>query len=230
MKSFSVIIGLRALAIVIFLFLISCRPTDITGFYQLKKLPKTYIRLKSDSTFGFALIRPNPYLHPFDHPEQDYFVTRGNWTLKNNTLIMNSFAERDSVIAPTVISNIRYDSIPGALRSCRMPPDSVSLFAFRDIYDDPVKILYGKFPDGTRQSMLHRSMEEFTWSPEQSDTVEFHFFGYKPYTFIRPDKEKRMVNIRLYPGIKGGVFKDQRFKLNKNVIRNKKVIFRKATR
>jgi hypothetical protein len=209
------------------LSLISCRPADVTGSYHLKTLPKTFIKLKRDSTFEFALIRPNPYKHPFDHPEDDYFITRGSWTFKKRTLIMNSFHDRDSVIAPQVLSNETYDSIPGILRNCRQPSDSNSIFVFQDLYGDLVKILYAKFPDGTNQSALHQSLDFFSWHPDQSDTVEFHFYGYKPYTFIRTDKVKRAVAIRLYPAVKGDVFKDHHFKLTRNAIRNKKIVFRK---
>jgi hypothetical protein len=63
------------------LFFSSCKVTekDIIGFYTLDGFPKTTLKINSDKTFEFSKNNSNPYLHPFDHPDEYYSDTKGTW-------------------------------------------------------------------------------------------------------------------------------------------------------
>ena len=218
----------RLLVTLIGLALVCCKPQILVGVYQLKYYPKTSINLKEDSTFEFVKINRNPYLHPFDHPDEDYFITRGTWKVNERQLILNSDHVPDSLFTPEVMSSEIINDPSDSIRKC-------SIFTFYDIFDDTVNVLYAKFPNGSALYRLHRSMEFVEWPIEpgpfdqftHSDTIEFHFYGYAPYTFIRDDKVSRNVKIRLRPKIKGQVFADQELRISRHAIRNGRMIFRK---
>lgn len=220
--------------------LVSCRPTDYVGHYELRHFPKTSIKLTNDGTFVFTKINPNPYLHPFDHPEDNYFVTSGTWTVTKNTLTLNSNKAPTTTKDPEVIESkvlTKVDSFKNG--HGQQHPSSYTTFTFYDIFGDTVNILYAQFPDSSSIAQLHSSMKylklptadrERDYDFHMSDTIEFHFYGYKPYQFIRPDREGRAIKIQLYPEERSAVFENRHFIINRKRIKDHKIRFDKKKR
>lgn len=210
--------------------LISCKSTNPIGRYELRHFPKTYIDLKEDGTFEFVRINPNPYLHPFDHPEENYFLTKGNWIRKSGTLILQSFEDLGSTPQPEVIEMKGLSTKIDTLTNIDGEREiwSYSSFTFFDIFNDTVNILYAKAPDGRSLSVLHRSMKYLTWPTKFSDTLEFHFYGYNPYTFIRNSKDRKVVKIKLYPEYRTNVFENRVLEMKSRKIKYKGIKFDKV--
>lgn len=218
------------LIIIILVGLVSCRTTEITGRYELQHFPKTSIELKDDGTFEFTKINPNPYLHSFDHPEDYYFITTGTWSIKKHNLILNSSQDSLTLKTPDVMDSkedlTKVDTAKNIFGEM-WTPRSYSTFTFHDIFGDTVNVLSGKSPDISEIFRLHRSMKSLYWSTVWSDTLEFHFYGYRPYQFIRTDKVRKIVNVRLYPARQGGVFSSRQFVMKRNRIKDHKIRFDK---
>lgn len=226
------------LIIFIILGFVSCKPTDFVGRYELRHFPKTSIELRNDGTFEFIKINPNPYLHPFDHQEDNYFVTEGKWTVTGNRLVLNSYEEPTIVKKPEIIESRRVMTEVDSTMNIfgRLQPESFMTFTFFDIFGDTVDILYGQFPDSSSIARLHRSMRFIQWPTIQregdeafhsSDTIEFHFYGYSPYQFIRTDRDRRNVHVRLYPEKRGGVFVNRQFVIKRKRIKDGRIRFDK---
>lgn len=218
--------------------LVSCKPTDFIGRYELRHFPKTSIDLKRDGTFEFVKINPNPYLHPFDHPDDNYFITNGTWTVEKNRLTLNSDKSPTTIKEPEIIESNKVLTKTDSAKNVfgRLQPLSFSTYTFYDIYGDTVNILYGQFPDSSGISLLHRSMKFLEWPTVEregdymfhlSDTIEFHFYGYNPYQFIRTDRDRRTVKVRLYPERKGGVFENRQFTITRRRIKDQGIRFDK---
>jgi hypothetical protein len=226
------------LIIFIILGFVSCKPTDFVGRYELKHFPKTSTELKNDGTFEFIKITPNPYLHPFDHPEDNYFTTAGRWIVTDNQLILNSYKGPTVVQKPEIIKSRKVMTEIDSTMNIfgRLQPESFMTFTFYDIFGDTVNILYGQFPDSSSIARLHGSMRFLQWPTVQKegdeafhlrDTIEFHFYGYRPYQFIRTDRERRSVHVRLYPEKRGGLFDDKLFVIKRKRIKDGRIAFDK---
>ena len=222
---------IRLLTIIVISGLISCKTTDFIGRYELRHFPKTSIELKSDGTFEFTKINPNPYLHSFEHPEDYYFITTGTWTKNQRRLILNS--SKDTLISkePEILDSkedlTKVDTTENLFGEM-WAPRSYSTFTFFDMFGDTVNVLNGKSTDNTEIFRLHRSMKSLYWSTNWSDTLEFHFYGYRPYQFVRTDKVRRIFTIKLYPDRQGGIFIDRQFIIKRNRIKDGKIKFEKT--
>jgi hypothetical protein len=185
--------------------LISCKITekDITGLYRLDNFPKTMIQINVDKTFEFVKDNRNPYLHPFDHPEENYFITKGTWTeIEDKKIELTS--TRDTLIYPLV--NIKKQK----------PRDSSnSYFTFYDLYGDSVRILYVQLADNSIVAAMHRSMPCFHEDIRKQDTFEFHFYGYRSWTFISGEKENADYSITLSPEFKPRYFDKTEFRVKR---------------
>jgi len=222
----------------LFTALVSCRPTDYVGLYELRHFTKTSIELKNDGRFEFTKINPNPYLHPFDHPEDNYFMTNGTWMVNKNKLTLNSSKEPTTTKDPEIIDSTKVlTKVDSSINIYgRKQLESYTTFTFYDIFGDTVNILFGQFPDRSSIARQHRSMRylqlptvdrEGDYEFHMSDTIEFHFYGYKPYQFIRTDRERREIKIRLYPEKRSGVFENQPFIISRKRIKDHRIRFDK---
>lgn len=211
--------------------LASCKTTDFIGRYELEHFPKTSIELKSDKTFEFTKINPNPYLHSLEHSEDYYFITTGTWTINKKRLTLNS--SKDSLITkePEILESkedlTRVDTTKNLFGEM-WAPRSYSTFTFYDMFGDTVNVLNGKSPDNTEIFRLHGSMNSLYWSSIWSDTLEFHFYGYRPYQFVRTDKIRRIYKVKLYPDRLGSIFTDRVLVISRNRIKDGKIKLKKA--
>jgi hypothetical protein len=188
------------------LFVSSCKVTekDIVGFYQLDRFPKTTLKINADKTFEFSKSNRNPYLHPFDHSDEYYSDTKGTWqSIDKNTISLTS--QSDTLIYPLA-----------SLQTFPARDKEYSNFTFYDKYRDTVKILYVQYSDGSSVAVLHHSMDYFTEDMAKRDTLEFHFYGYRPYTFISGQKKNQDYSITLIPSFQPNFFRGTEFKIKRH--------------
>lgn len=188
------------------LVLYSCKVTekDIIGHYKLDKFPKTTLTINPDKTFDFSKNNRNPYLHPFDHPDEYYADTKGIWQkVDNRTITLTS--RGDTLIYPLV-----------SLQTYPARDNKWSYFTFYDTYGDTVKVLYVQYNDSSISAAMHRSMDYFTEDMTKRDTLEFHFYGYRPYTFISGQKTNQDYRIILKPSFQPNFFQATEFRMKRN--------------
>lgn len=193
------------LTILIFI-IASCKVTekDIAGSYQLDRFPKTTLIIDTDKTFEFSKNNPNPYLHPFDHPDQFFSVTKGSWKTIGKKIISLT-SQMDTVIYPLV-----------TIQATQARNNEWSYFTFYDTFGDTVKVLYVQFTDSSISAAMHRSMDYYTEDISKRDTLEFHFYGYRPYTFISGKKINQDYAITLKPAFQPNFFIETEFKVKRN--------------
>jgi hypothetical protein len=183
----------------------SCKVTekDMIGLYKLDRFPKTTLKINSDKTFEFSKNNRNPYLHPFDHPEEYYANTKGIWqTVDKKTISLTS--QTDTLIYPLV-----------SLQTYPARDKNWSNFTFYDTYGDTVKILYVQYIDSSISAAMHRSMDYFTEDLTKRDTLEFHFYGYRPYTLISGQKVNQDYKITLKPSFQPNFFEGTEFRIKR---------------
>lgn len=195
-----------AFILTLFILIVSsCKVTekDIIGSYQLDKFPKTTLKINSDNTFEFSKNNRNPYLHPFDHPDEYYADTKGTWqTIDKKTISLTS--QSDTLIYPLV-----------SLQTNPAREVKWSNFTFYDRYGDTVKILYVQYTDSSISAAMHRSMDYFTEDLTKRDTLEFHFYGYRPYIFIAGQKTNQDYSITLKPSFQPNFFRGTEFRIKR---------------
>jgi hypothetical protein len=183
--------------------MMTCQPIkrSIVGSYSLKGVPTTQIQLKADSTFEFINIHYNPYLHPFDHPDENFLATSGKWSIRlPNQLILQS--------GPNYKAH-QYS----ALEEKAIPGEKSSRFVFQDVNGDTVKILYVKLPNNSITARIHGTMPSYKENLSQGDTLEFHFYGYKPWVFVSHNKQNMAYKVALRPEYKPNLFDKSRFRI-----------------
>lgn len=207
MNNRSILTGVKVLSCLLAYSLIqfSCKikEKEIAGFYRLKRAPKTTLKINSDKTFELTRINRNPYLHPFDHPEEYFLITKGHWLrVDKNTVSLTS--RRDTLIYP--------------LEEVQIGPaanHSMSDFTFYDKYCDTVKILYVQYTDSTITTAFHRSLSGYSVDLSKRDTLEFHFYGYRPYTFVSDKRKNHNYSILLKPAFQPSFFNGHKFKIKR---------------
>ena len=181
----------------------SCKVTekDIIGMYKLDEFPKTTLKLNSDKTFEFSKNNRNPYLHPFDH-ENEYFAdTKGTWqTIDKRTISLTS--QSDTLVYPLA----SFQTFPARDKQ-------FSNFTFYDKYSDTIKILYVQYSNGSSVAAFHSSMDYFTEDMTKRDTLQFHFYGYRPYTLISGQKTNQDYKITLNPYFQPNFFRGTEFRI-----------------
>ena len=185
---------------------ISCKVTekDIPGLYKLDRFPKTTLKLNADKTFDFAKNNPNPYLHPFDHSDEYFSITKGTWKITDNQVISLT-SQRDTLVYPLV-----------KVLASPARDKNWSYFAFYDTYGDTVKILYVQYTDSSIKAALHRSMGYCMEDLTKRDTLEFHFYGYRPFTFISGQKMNHDYAFTIKPAFQPNFFVATEFRLKHN--------------
>lgn len=199
----------RTAFIAILLFVSSCKLTekDILGVYKLEGFPKTTLKINADKTFEFSKNKRNPYLHPFDHPDQYYYDTKGSWqTISKKVISLTS--QTDTIVYPLV-----------QIKTSPAKDSGFSNITFYDKYGDTVRILYVQLSDSSTVGRLHGTMPCFSKDLTASDTFEFHFYGYRPYIFISGRKINQDYDITLKPEFQPGFFGGSPF-----AIKRKKII------
>jgi len=199
----------KHLVLLLVLFVTSCKITrdDMVGTFVYKKTPTIRLRTFKDSTFEFIKITKNPYLHPFEHPDEYFLITAGYWKYNSSKdLILNSEA------------NFRY-TYKSPRVTARPPADSKdSHFVFNDLYRNRVNIVYVELEDKSIVMIFHQSMKDFSFDLSKSDTLKFYFYGYPPYTFINDKKPPSNYEITLFPNLNPNYFNKRKFKIHKNKI------------
>ncbi|MBK6825883.1 MAG: hypothetical protein IPG86_02930 [Chitinophagaceae bacterium] len=183
----------------------SCKVTenDIIGSYQLDRSPKTTLKINSDKTFEFSKNNRNPYLHPFDHPDEYFADTKGTWqAVGKKTIALTS--QRDTLTYP-LVSVVKQ---PARDNKC-------SHFTFYDKYGDTVKVLYVQYTDSSISAKMHRSMDYFTQDLTKRDTLEFHFYGYRPYVFIGGQNTNQDYIVTLKPSFQPNFFRGTEFRIKR---------------
>ena len=143
----------------------------MAGTYRLSPDSQTRLTLHSDKTFEFVknFNSPGPVFFP-DSTELN-FRTIGKWQLVEKKLVLNS-------------DNITNETFTLQAKDSVTSNTDITSFSFWDKYGEPVPIRLIRFP--LNRTKLHKSnvisffAEDFT----ASDTLEFHFYGYKPYRWI----------------------------------------------
>jgi hypothetical protein len=197
--------------IAVLVFFSSCKVTEenIAGTYRLKQYPKTRLILNSDKTFEFTKNLPKPGVTVFPDSTDLNFRTTGSWQMnKKNKLLLNSFPER-----PT--------DHPVAITDTLTRNTSISSISFWDAYDDPAPIRFIKFPNNRIKLRFGNSIYFFTEDFNKKDMLEFHFYGYSPYTW--PGRSYNNDNnnhykITLNEPDRQGFFKNVIFTVKRNKI------------
>ena len=201
----------------ILLHLTSCKVTEskLAGLYKMKHFPKSTLTIKSDTTFEFIQNYRNPYLHPFEHPDDIYFRTTGHWILENNILTLNS--TKDS------LTYNLYDIVTSDTSKSKC-----CSYVFYDIYNDIVPILFVRTNKGDI-AQFHSSMKDFTYDETEKDSLQFFFFGYRPVTIINSQNGETNYKVYLQPEFKPNWFVATKFRARKNRLTHmdKKKVFRK---
>jgi hypothetical protein len=188
----------------IFFFLLlfsSCKVTEenIVGTYYLKESPKTKLVLNKDKTFVFVKNFSKPGIEVFPDSTDRNFRTTGNWQLnEKKQLILNSFPNKYVGQAWTWSVIAAKDT-------------SITSLSFWDIYDEPVPIRFIKFPNDRIKFHLNNSISFFANDFNKIDTLEFHFYGYRPYTWPNMQynyESNNHLKIILNEEPRVGVFKD----------------------
>jgi hypothetical protein len=189
-------------AILVMQLVLSCNTSgkNISGVYRLRPASRTMLILHEDHRFEFIknFAEPGPAFFP-DSTDLN-FRTAGNWQQgQKGQLILNSFtANQDN------INELTSDSITRNT--------DISSFSFWDQYGDPLAIRLIRFP--ANRAKLHKSniVSFFAEDFAAYDTIEFHFYGYRPYRWIITPAE-RMNNhqhrITLYEPFRAGYFKNK---------------------
>lgn len=196
---------MRSLFFVVLIALIcSCKTKkqNLTGVYSLKGNKKTALKLNSDSSFMFIAINRNPYLHPFDHPDETFFTTSGTWRKGNkNQIVLNS-------------TNTAATHKPKIETKPAVKTDK-SRFVFYDVLGDKVNVLSVENPDHSVSMRLHGSSTYYETFKKSAlnDTIKVHLYGYNTWTFIFTDEQNLDRDIILYPNMVAGVFENTIFKI-----------------
>ncbi len=177
---------------------------NIFGTYRLHDFPKTTLKINSDQTFEFVKNNPNPYLHPFDHPGENYFITRGTWTKSDNKTISIT-SQKDTLVYP--LADVNKSLAKEA---------NLSHFVFYDLSGDTVRLLYTILSNGGWVGRLHGTSPFFSTDLTKSDTFEFHFYGYRPFKFMSRQKINQDYSIRLKPEFQPGFFDSTEFRIKRN--------------
>ncbi len=196
----------------------SCKVTEsnIVGKYKMHNFPKTILTLKSDTTFEFIQNYRNPYLHPFEHPDDIYFRTTGRWTLQKNYLFLYSTNDSLTYKLYNVVTSDTSKS-------------ELSNYVFYDIYNDVVPILYVMINKTGPIARLHGSMGNFTYDKSKKENLQFFFFGYRPLTIMNSQNGETNYKVILQPEFRPNWFKGTKFKVKKDKLKHlgKNIIFRK---
>jgi hypothetical protein len=187
---------------------VSCKVSekDFPGSYSLERFPKTILTIKSDNTFEFSKNNPNPYLHPFDHPSENYCITKGSWEkIKHNVITLTS--QSDSLIYPLF-----------EIKSTAPREQDISYFTFYDTFGDTVRLLYTQLSDGAWMGRLHGTSPYTALDLTKRDTFEFHFYGYRPVNFISGQRKNMDYHITLKPEFQPNFFDKTAFRIKKKKI------------
>lgn len=188
--------NLPLVSVFFILILCSCKVTEqnISGTYRLKDASKTKLVLNKDKTFEFEknFNHPGPAFFP-DSTELN-FRTTGRWQLEKGQLVLNSFrapanhsqSARDSIIRNTDITSI----------------------SFWDKYGDPIDIRMIRFPENRTKLHKGNTISFFAQDFTNTDTLEFHFYGYLPFRWI-PTAGSNINNqhrVTIYETLRQGYF------------------------
>jgi hypothetical protein len=189
-------------AILFMLLVISCTVTEknMSGIYRLHSPSRSMLVLHEDHRFEFVknFAQPGPAFFP-DSTELN-FRTAGNWQRdQRGLLLLNSFTGNHENAEEQVRDSVTRNT-------------DISSYSFWDQYGDPLPIRLIRFP--ANRAKLHKSniVSFFAEDFAAWDTIEFHFYGYRPYRWIITPAE-RMNNhqhrITLYEPFRAGYFKDK---------------------
>ncbi|HEX6193047.1 MAG TPA: hypothetical protein VFZ42_11820 [Chitinophagaceae bacterium] len=187
-------------AILLAFIICSCKVTEhnIAGTYRLKSPSRTKLVLNKDKTFEFVknFEEPGPLFFP-DSTDLNYH-TSGRWQLNNDQLILNSFTGESGEFARQAKDSVTHKT-------------DITSFSFWNQYGDPVPIRLIRFP--ANRTKLHKSnvISFFAEDFVNTDTLEFHFYGYLPYQWLSTPgatSSNSQHRITLYEQTRQGFFQN----------------------
>jgi hypothetical protein len=157
------------------ILLAGCRVSEqtIAGTYRLRVPSKTMLVLNKDKTFEFVknFSEPGPLFFP-DSTEMN-FRTRGKWMLnEQGQLVLNSEGHG------------KHGSI--LLKDSVVHNTSLTSLSFWDSYGDPITIRFIKFLPDKMKFYRGNTISFFKEDFAGKDTLEFHFYGYRPVKWPSP--------------------------------------------
>ncbi len=180
----------------------------VVGTYGLQTSPRTYLKLVDNGRFEFVknLSEPGPAFFP-DSLELN-FKTSGTWQMeKGRKVVLNSDIS---------------EKTPVGFSDAAATNPSLTSFSFYNEYGDPVAIRFMKFPPNKIKLYKGNSISFFAGDLTAADSLEFHFYGYRPVNwpaaFANNDTANHSHTITLYQDNRPGFFKDQVFYFRKNKI------------
>lgn len=191
------------------IFFLGCTITEesVVGTYYPKIYPKSTLKLFNDGSYEFNFIMDNPYIHPFAHPDQYFFTSKGTWDIQNKILHFQSYDDSLTYPLRNIINN-------------EYSRDSSSIFKFYDINEDPIPILFVEYGDSTSIRALHRSLgTNFKHDFGERDTLTFYFYGYPPWRYINGDKINRKIDVKLIPEYRPHFFDSVYLKAHPNYLK-----------
>ena len=188
------------------IILSSCGKTikSVSGTYVLDGVPKTRLILNSNHSFIFTKVNENPYLFTTDHINQRFYITKGQWDLLGNKIILSS--SKDSMIYDLV--KIVFDTTQNL---------GYSKFRFYDIYEDSIgsgPITYADSSQvvkggGGRRADFYSFSEDMT----KVNSLEFTFYGYGPWKYVPKDNFHHDMIIHFIPAFKPNAFDKTPFEI-----------------
>lgn len=177
---------------------------EFVGTYSLKNYPKTTLNLNQDYSFEFVKNVPNPFLHPFDHPDRNYFRTNGTWVInKKNEIEITS--TKDSIESPLF-----------SLDTLDSKNKELSKIVFFDSWGDTVPILYTQYSDSSNVHVMHGRMYHYAEDLTKRDTLEFHFYGYSPFILNNYFRNNKTFHIVLFEEFRPNYFESLPFEIKRN--------------
>jgi hypothetical protein len=183
------------------LILFGCKVSEknLAGTYRLKGVSQTRLVLRDDKTFEFVkcFSAPGPVFFP-DSTELN-FNAKGNWHMNAGKLVLNSNGN-ETLVKPVP----EKDSIT--------PNTTITSFSFWNEYGEAVPIRVMKFPQDKIKLYKANTISFFAGDFGRTDTLEFHFYGYRPVkwpgSFPRQMADNYSHHITLYEEERIGFFKD----------------------
>jgi hypothetical protein len=186
---------------------------NIVGYYRSKDSSFNYIKLNPDQTFlyeHFDAAKFDAVKFELRNVKIDscHFITKGNWKLIKNKLILNSYdLYRDTTRIRKILES---------------PNDSKkSHFLFKDVNE---KVIYFS---SVRNLKYYSSKENYLTiydayfsnvdiEANAGDILIFNLVNYKPFHYVIKDNVSSNYTMTLAPYYKQGYFKDKKLVVKTN--------------
>jgi hypothetical protein len=196
----------------------SCKMTEknIIGSYKSKESNFNAITLNSDHTFLYVDF---DFIKFLEHADIDscHFITRGNWKLTKNELMLNSFE------TPYTDTDRLRNIIITQTKS------NQSNFSFKDVNGN--MILFDRIDDEKDNFAIiaDKTYSDFDIALSRHKNLTFYLKTYKPFIYVIKDTAASNYVVTLSPYYKQGYFNDKKFSVKRNRIVNNNMIFKRRS-